>query len=322
MPLPGPFARQPNIRYDIPLSNWAVEIWNERVDDIATTLFPEVQATARTGRYYKIPIGAFLGVVDARRASKALAKLVEFQVSSDTYYCEEYALAAENDLAELAEADQPIRLRENSIRLIQGTLRRSREFRIIQMVSSISNVGSGVALSGANKWATNSADVISQVNTARSFIRSRTGFLPNVAVVDYDSLEAVKRNQRLITELRGNQGGLLENEDIRTKVLRVDEMVVAQGIYNTAAEGQDASLSGMWGPNLLLSYRGQATGMQSATFGIRYQWQPSYYPAAMAIKTKVEDRARERNVEVLEAGYCEGEKIVAPELAYLITGLI
>jgi len=323
MPLPGPYAHGPNVRYDVPLSNFAVEAWNDQLDGIAEQIFPAVSVDRQSGRYYVIPADAFMGVVDARRAPKAEPKRVEFQVSSDTFYMEEYALAAENDLRDLAVSENAIGLRRNSVRLVTGLLRRSEDYRAIQMVTSGSNVGSyTVCGSGAKWYDTVSSDIIGQVSSARSFIRGRTGFIPNMAVIDYDALELGRRNSRVIALVKGTDNGELTEDEFRERVLKVDNMVVAKSIMNTAKEGQSASFSSMWGDNLLMMYKGANTGLQSVTFGLRFQWQPPYYPANLGVLTKVENGAGERKVEVVECGHSETEKIVAKDLAYLVSDLL
>ena len=63
---------------------------------------------------------------------------------------------------------------------------------------------------------------------------------------------------------------------------------------------------------------GATTGLQSQTFGLRFNWRPPSFPANMGVTRTVENAAGSQHVEIIEAGYYQDERIVAGELAYVI----
>ncbi len=102
-------------------------------------------------------------------------------------------------------------------------------------------------------------------------------------------------------------------------VFKVQRMLVAQGVKNTAVEGADFVAGNIWGDAVILAHVGAPTGLMSVTFGARFRWRNNMYPADFGVKTARLDKAGEEQIEIVEAGYFQDEKVVSSELAYAIT---
>ncbi|MBI4185309.1 MAG: hypothetical protein HY521_15055 [Proteobacteria bacterium] len=308
--------------FDVALSNLAVAAFSDgSAEFVADQLFPAVPVAHQSDRYFVIEKGAFLSVPATLRAPKTRAARVEFEVSSDSYFAHNYALAAENALEDLANADIAIRLRENATRLVISGLRRDQEVRVSRLVTSAANVGSGVILAGTDKWGHPDSDPIAQVNTAHAFIRSRTGLRANAMLIDEDTLAVVRRHPLLLDMFKYTSGGALGDDELR-RVFRVERILEGRGVVENAREGGASSITNIWGNNALIARIEPGVSAQTATLGLRYRWQPEIFPADLAVQRNVEARAGERKVEVVEAGYYQDERIVAPELGYLIAGTL
>jgi len=318
---------------DVPLGNFAVRAFDaEGGGLIGDMVLPVVNVGKQSDKFYIIEKDAFFRIETTRRAPRTRARRVEFTVSSDAYFADNYALAAENALEDIANADNAIQLRQNATDLTVNGLRLDQEQRIADLVTSATNVGSGVLTPGsAESWfAPASADIIGQVQTGHAFIRSQTGLIANTLVVDWDSWQAAKRNTRIFEFFKytgapnptGEGGGLLSDEALRT-VLGVDRILVGRAIKNTAAEqvnvGSASFTSGnIWGNNAVLMHVGPANGMQAMTAGIRFRWRPAGFRTAFQVATAREDQAGSRHIEILESQYFQDERVVAKDLAYVI----
>ncbi len=304
--------------YDVPLSNFASAGFDITDDAfVADQVFPVVNVGKQSDRYYQILKHDFHRKVETLRAPGTPAQRITFSVSSDSYFADNFALAAENTLEDLANADTAIQLRRNSIRLVQRVMRLDQEVRVASLVTTPANVGSSVLLAGADSWfSTTSADIIGQVMSAHAFIRSQTGLLPNTAIVDYDSLQAARRNSRAWEQYKYTTGdAFLSMEQLR-QMWMVDNILVGRAIVNTSATGW--SSTNVWGNHCVLAHVSPATGLQSMTAGVRMRWQPPVFPANFGVQTAVENAAGQRKVEIVEAGMYQDEKIVAPDLIYTI----
>jgi len=320
--MPGNTPVGADAHFDVPLSNFAVSAFADPQDQfIAEQLYPEVPVAKQSDKYYVIEKDAFLRQPDTLRSPKTRANKVEFTITSDSYYAHNYALSTDNAIEDLENADLAIQLRRNSTRLVVSNLRLDQEIRVANQITSISNVGSGVALTGSNKWSDGASDPIGDVNTGHAFMQSRTGLVANTLVLDWNTFKVVRRHPAILDLFKYTSGGQTTVEQLR-EAFDVERILIGRGIKNTAAEGKAPSMGSIWGNSAILAHVGQATGMESKTFGLRFRWRNPIFPADFGVQTDVKNRAGEEKVEVLEAGYFQDERIVAGELAYAITGTI
>lgn len=307
---------------DVPLSNLAVSAFSDGTGEfIADQLFPSINVAKQSDKYYTIEKDHFLMLPGdaALRAPKTKARRIEFTVSSDSYFCNNYALANEESLENLANADMAIRLRQNSVRLITSQLRRYQEDRIASIVTSIDNIGSGVSLSGTAKWSDYvNSDPIGDVRTAHAFIRSQTGLIANTMMIDWDTMQIIRQHPDLLDMYKYTSGGEVTDSQLAA-VFKVDRVLVGRAIKNIAAEGQTATNTNVWGFNVLLAHTGPAVGLQTATLGMRFEWRPAGFPAAFSVERQTITGAGTRKVEVIETGHFQDARVIARNLGYLIS---
>lgn len=307
-----------DVHIDVPLSNICVEAFRTG-NFVAPSLFPVVPVMKQSDVYYTIVKGAWLRTPSSTlRAPKTAPRRVEFDVSTDTYYAFNYALAGENAHEVLANADNPIMLRQRTARKVVEDLMRDMEVRVANKVTSITNIGSGVLLTGSNKWSDYlSSDPVADVSTGAAFIRSQTGIIPNTLLLDWDTMQIVRRHPVLLDMYKYTQGGLLNDAELR-EVFKVGRILISDAIRNAANEGVTASIVNIWGNNALLCYVDPgAPSMQTATFGLGFRWNSPDLPAPMVARV-YDDPDPGKKVEINEVGYYQDEKVIARELAYLV----
>lgn len=307
------------IHIDTPLSNVLVAAFETDGDFVASRLFPVVPVDKRSNVYYTLKKEAWLKQPRTARAPRTPATRVEFDVTSDTYFAFNWALAGEIPMEDLANADAAIRLRETTTRYISRGLLADLEIRTAAKV--LSNVSTISRLTGADAWdATNSADLLSQVGDAHLSIFNNTGLRPNTLMMDYQSYIYARRNARLLARFAyGNAAGpMITDEQLRQSFM-VDNLWVARSQKNNANENQTGSYTSIWGPMALLArVEPGAPSMMTATYGLSYRWVSPELGVPMAVTTSVEDNAGSRHIELLEGSYHQDEKVIASALAYAI----
>lgn len=309
-----------SLHIDTPLSNLAVKAFDSGMGFIADQVFPVVGVGKQSNIYYTISKEAFLRQHDTKRAPKTKANVIEFDVSSGKYFCDNYALGTETALEDLDNADNAIQLRENNNSLILTGLARDKEIRVANMVTSISNVGSGNALSTA--WSDFvSSDPIADVTTGHAFIRQNTGIVANTGIIDEDTLSVIRRHPALLDMFKYTSGGELTDAQLM-QVFKIKKLLVGTGIKENSVEGGTSSITNIWGNNFVLAHIAPAQGLKTATFGLGMRWIPAGFPAAMQVTRQRFAGAGTANIEAQEASYYSDEKIVASQLAYAITGTL
>jgi len=308
------------VHINVPLSRIAVEAFT-RGPFIGPQLFPIVGVDKQSNIYYVLDKGSWLrGPRSTLRAPKTAPRRVDFDITSDTYFCHNFALAGDNAFETLANADNPIALRERTTTKVVEDLMLDLELRIRNKVTSISNIGSGVALTGGNKWSDYlNSDPIADITTGQAFMRSQTGLLPNTILMDWDTMKVLKRHPVLLDLFRYTEGGLVTNNQMLAAFsMEGGRQLVSQGIFNNGEEGAANSIVNIWGNNTLLAYVDTgAPSLRTATFGLGFRWTPEGIPAPM--QTRVyDDPDPGKKMEVVEVGYYQDEKVVSRELAYLV----
>ena len=316
-------ATGPDLHIDVPLSNLAVMAFSTGVEDfIAMDVFPTQSVGKQSDKYFTITKDAFLRVPDTKRAPGTAANRVMFDVSSDSYFAQNFALANEIPLEDISNSDKPVRLRENASLLVQTNLRRDWEVRVADKVTSISNVGSGVVLGAPDKWSNAGSDPIAQVDSGHAFIRRQSGGLrANTMIIDEDTLVEVRRHPLILDMFKYTSGGLL-TDDFLKEVFKVDRILVGRGSKENAIEGATSSITNIWGNNVVLARITPAMGLQTATFGLSFRWKPAGIPTDMQVKRSVLNDAGSQHVEIVETGMYQDEKIIAKDLAYALTGTL
>lgn len=313
------------LRHDALLTEFALRAFNTGTDQfIAEQVFPSVSVDEQSDRYPIINQDGFFREYDTLRAPRGRARLVSFDVSSDSYFAENHALAADYPLEDLANAARAFQVRENHTTLITEGLRRGQEIRIANIITSGSNSGGWTSLDGSQKWSVvNSADILGQVSSAHETIRMATGFTPNTVVIDHNTLVLAQRNVRLLELFKYTRSGELPVEIIKDQIFKVDRLLVGKGIKNTSPPGVAKVNVNIWGNVVWFGYtRPTITGLQAATFGARMQWKPAGFPAPMAVQRDQFSKAGEPKVEVVECMYWQDEKVLAKDLGYAITNTV
>lgn len=313
----------PNAHFDAMLTNLSIAAFAataEQAGFIAESIFPVATVPKQSNKYYIIDQDSWMRVADTRRSPKTRPNRIEFKVSSDAYFADNYALAGDLAKEDLANADQAVMLRENTAAIAMQGLYQDLEARVANIVTSGTNCGSYMVVS--SKWSDllNSNPMV-DVTTAHAFIRRTTGLIANTLVIDEDTFQMLRRHSKLLDLYKYTSGGLL-GEDQIARAMGVDRILHGRAIRNNAIENAVGSYTNIWGNNALLCYVSPtATGLMTASFGLMIRWIPDGIPAPFAM-FRYDDPDPGKKVEVVEASYYQDEKIVARNLGFLMASTI
>ena len=116
---------------------------------IADQVLPLVEVGKQSDLYYEFDQGDLWRIPDTVRAPMTGAKMVSFNVSSNTYFAKNYALAAGIPVEDAMNADAALRLRESKGRFIMDLLTLDWENRLATLVINTSNVGTFATVTGS-----------------------------------------------------------------------------------------------------------------------------------------------------------------------------
>lgn len=311
---------------DVALSNFAVMAFDAGGDFIGDLLFPKIPVPDQSDYYWTLDGAPFLrdAGLATRRAPKTAAKRIEFSVGTATYFAPNYALAHDFGLEEKKNLDPALQGQQN-VQLVVSNLKRGQEMRIASLVTSISNVGSGVALTGTDKWSDYAgSDPLGVITTAQAFIQAKTGVVPNTLAIDWNTAKVLRRHPALLDLFKYSDGGVVTLEQLKT-AFDVEQLLISRSVKDVSKEGQTSSVVSLWGNFACLAYvnPGQPSFENPSTGGVRFRWEDNgIYPAEFGVLRTVYDGAGSIHAETIEVGYFQDERIVARDMFYTITGTL
>lgn len=260
-------------------------------------------------------------VPNTLRAPRTAAKVVDWSVDlTKTYACLERALAAGVDDQERDNSDDVILPDQRATLAALVGLLLDREDRVATLLTTAANYAAGhnTTLAGVNQWSDPAnSNPKSDVDAARDKIATDAGVLPNVMGIPWGVVQKLKLHNKITDAFKYTQGGVITT-DMLANYFEVERIVITGAVKNTAAEGQAAALSRIWGKDVFLLYVSRDTSpLRGMTFGKSFRWSQAL--GDRITRTFRDDKARTDWFEVDEA---VDEKITASEAGYVIKAAI
>jgi len=313
-----------NVHEDKILANLLVG-W--RFDDF---VWPEVSGKVLTGgresdSYYtvdkKYSLSKDAGVI----APGDPAPIQGFGVSTDSFTMNEYAISTFLADRTIKNADAPLKqqLRNMAAVSVMDDIHRKIEFDVAAATFDTSIWDTDITGSTTTDDAThriqwndyNSSTPVDDFIDGKSVIRKATAKTPNRAIINDDVWDALQRNPEILVCLGAQERGFV-TIDMLAQFLGLDKVVVGSTSYNSANEGQTATITSIWGKNALLYYYTPAPQMLSTSSVLTFEAQP------IQVRRWREDDSTHRKVEFVEASVIQGYKIVDSGLGYFWDGIV
>jgi len=307
-----------DIHVDVPLSNVAVDHRPQGM--IADMIAPVVTVGKQSDRIAIFSRDEALRNENAIRAPGAEANKISRSVSSETFFCNNYALKQPVTIENRENADPIYRskLYNRSAEYVTGKIILGWETRVAAQVTSTSNVGSSAAVASGWTDHTNS-DPLGNVNAAIDNVQDATGLRPNRIIFGDAAWRNFRRNTAIRNLISGvNNGGGYANMAQVKELLEMEWVGVGGAYQNTAAEGQTGTLSQVWGDNVLVYFAPMNASVDDPSFMYTFRWTAPGLPNMQAERHPFDRKTKTEEVEV---GMYQDEKIVGSEYAYLLTAV-
>lgn len=318
-----PIAQGRDLHIDAVLSN--IMVGRRSASLIANDLVPVVNVNKQSNVYYKSNYKESLlytpGLTD--RAKGAKSREVYWSVSSDTYYARNYALGTRWFNEDVVNADDPIKLRARSARLVTDRLNLDYEVR----VASLANVSTNVytTYSVATPWSNvTGSRPFSDLSDRIEDFREITTLRPNVLILPEQVAQKVRKSDEVRDILFGDRGGVATDQQIAA-LLKVDRILVPEAFVNSAGVGETLAGSGeahaVWGNKAFLAYVADLqSGDEQDTWIEAFRWTDPSFGVPFAIRAFPYDE--ERRSQKVEASYYQTEKVISSDLGFAINSII
>lgn len=287
---------------------------------IADTLMPRVNVDSATGKYYVYDKSKFR-IEPSLRAGISRANRVDFNMSLANYGpLVEHSLEQGITDAEKRTLGEDRARRLASMNVMQKIML-NHEKSVADLLTSTSVLTQNTSLADNNRWDVAHADStpINDIMLGKDTILA-TGIPATrfVLAMSYPVYSKLRVNQQVMARIAYNSVVAPASKQQLEALFDVDEIIVGSALYDTAKEGQTASLSYLWGKNaILLAYANTVEEEPSIS-----QIAPGY--TLQIPEERYVDRwdDRSQKTEFVRASDQFEAKLVAVEAGYLIATAI
>lgn len=271
-----------DVHVDRPLTNISLAELQSADGFVADRAFPVVPVAKQTDKYFIYDTGAFTTDDMKQRAPSTESAGGTYEISSTSYSCDVWAVHRDVDDQVRANADSPLQLnREAAVWLSnKALLKKEILWSAAFMTTSIWTTDqTGVSASPTTnqflQWNDDASDPVRQIRAGMRRVHGRTGTRPNKFICTRDVFDTLMDHPDIIDRINRGQtpgGPAIANKAALAQIFEVDEVLVMDAVYNTAAQGQTASLSYVTTKRALLLYTPRTPGLMTPSAGYTFTW--------------------------------------------------
>lgn len=314
MPVPG----------ELHIDRWLTDLSVAFLQDegfVFDTVFPVVPVQKASDKFIIFDRGSFWRDQMEERPLGGRADVADWDFSEGTYRCVERALAHKIDDRTRANTDDPISLDEQATRLLTQavSVNNDRIWANQYFGTGIWDTNLDGSGSDFTQFDDGDSDPISEFDKRREDMRQTTAQMPNTLVVGARVHRALRNNSTVRDLLKYTRPAAAVglSDGLLARLFELDDYVVANAVYNSAAEGATDSFD--WTVNndrdALLVHAADNPGLNTPSAGYTFAWSGLLGGAGSAMGTAIE-RGREdfTHSDHFEIRSAHDMQVVASEL--------
>lgn len=274
--MPNPLLS--SVHVDAALSNMSVAYIQAATNFSARSMFPVLPVIHRSDEYFLYNQGDFLRDDVQVRAAGAESAGTGYRLTTATYTAERYALHQMIPDSVRLNADPAIDPERDAIEFLSQKMliHEDRKFATDMMQTGVWDTDSDLT---GSEWTVGTTNIVAQMDAYGDTIQRATGNRPNKLLLSRDVYAVVKNNATILDAIRYTQTGVL-TPDLLASLFGLDQVVVANAVYNTANEGATPAYDFAIGEDagftnsFLLAYVNPTPSLLSPSAGYTFSWSP------------------------------------------------
>ena len=256
-------------------------------DFIGTALFPFFESPKKKATFSAIDREGLLRTADVKRAPKSAYNRDGYEASDKSFECVERGHEVPVDASdrELYASDFDAERIASEVAMWRVMVDQETAIKDIALNTTTYTTGNGKRTDVSTAWGTATADIVGDVSDACEKVRARTGMKPNVLAVGAAVIPFFLKNDDIIAAIQGTRVPTRQEKlDHLAAIFGVDRVLIGGGVTNTANEGQDATISDIWGSGWAFIARvaGEGAGLVTPCVGRSILWVSDVPEAIMA----------------------------------------
>ena len=240
---------------------------------VSHRVFPQVPVEQEKGSYNIIDRADWFKDGAQLRAKGDKVAKGDYKMSTGSYACERYDFGKDLFWADRKNQDKPIDLDKQALQFLALKMAIKRE-----LLWNAGYFASGLwttqkqGTTDFTKWSTATATPIQDVKSWMRTIQGLTGHKPNKIVFTGDVWDVFSMHPNVVGALGANTIQIVDQQQA-AKLLGLDEVLVSESVYNTAAKGDTADYSFIQGTEkALLVYVPKKPGIMVPAAGYTFNW--------------------------------------------------
>lgn len=276
--------------------------------------FPVPDQSAEIGR---IPREELLKLPDTKRAARGAYNRGEYEFETLNYACKEYGWEEPVD-----DVEAKLYARYFDAEVVAGMraadiLLRNKEKRVADAVFNATTFTAHDVAVAWDQAAT--ATPRTNIETGKNALRLACGILPNTLILPWNAFEALLITTEIMTYSQYTNPMLFDTRQAQADMLKryfgIQNLIVSGAIYDSANEGQDASLADIWSDEyaMLCTIAG-GRDLRAPRIGSTFRWTADS-PDEVNTESYREEQTR---ATILRVRNYVDEKILDTSVCYLL----
>lgn len=214
-------------------------------------------------------------------------------------------------------SDDPYDPKRDAVATIMDVIWLNQEYALASRLSDTAVVTNNVTLSGTDQWSDyTSSTPLEDIDAGITDMMAATGQRPNIAWMGFEVFRKLKSHPDVREQVKYTNGGQLSDSafiQFLKDYFQLSQVWIGTAVYDSADEGQTASLSQVWGKHFWLAVQSERPTLMSSTLGYTFYDVPRFTDTYRE-EAKVSDVARVR--------YSYDQNLMDANLAYLIKNAV
>jgi hypothetical protein len=245
-----------------------------------------------------------------------------YNITTDNYYADVYAIHKDIGDQTRANADAPINVDREAAEFVTHRLLTRREIQFVNdfMTTNkwsvdVTGVSGSPSTGQTRQWNDYpNSDPIEDIEAGKASILSTTGLEANTLVLGYDVFRALKNHPDLVDRIKYTSSQTI-TEDMLARMFDIERVLVSKSVKATNAEGANAAYSFTTGKTALLAHVAPSPGILTPSAGYTFSWTGVSQGMGLTIGTS-SFRLESLRATRVEAELAFDNKVVAADLGY------
>ena len=299
-----------------PLTNISIAYLQNADNFVADRVFPMVPVKIQGGKFWTYNRGDFNRDEMQKRAPGTESAGSGYSVTTDTYYCEKWAIHKDIDDETRANESSVLDSDQDATEFLsqKALIRKER----IWATNFFASSKWATDYTPSNLWSTDDGTPIEDMSTAHRTILEATGLNGNTLVLGKLVKDKLVNHPDIVDRIKYGQtpgAPAIAQLQALAALFEVDRILVMKGVYNSAKEGQTESSSFIGGAHALLCHVASRPGLRTPSAGYTYGWTGLLGGQAMGTAVS-KFRMKHLKSDRIELEMAFDMKLVASDLGY------